>query len=389
MPKKRNFLDGMQNYNPNNGEYESALVGPNGKVAKDADGDGEEHESKKQPQSRKQKVSFNMLGRRDDGSTFNMGKANAYKLENNLGVDIEPGADILGDGRVYKIHDLETGAHVGYAKNYEDALEQSKNMEFINKIQKRKQELNLKQEKTKGKSETRKDKYGNSLLSDDAFKIGVEAMKKYIAKFEPMAKSTPNQTAHEFLKGSNIYVDALTEVASDAIEEAGLNPDFDITYQYINEMIGAATGDEIDVENSKQEAKFDAWTGKKYNGYDPSKSSEQEKTKKSFSKFGKEKIDEEEAPYFKSAKAIDSFSFEKMLLNDIKQNPENYNKIVLNDKEYVRKGNSFDVYRNQKLLYSGTFNSVASDINQEYLDVESKMDNSFSNINKKRMGLPF
>ena len=30
MPKKKNFLGGMQNYNPNNGEYESALVGKNG-----------------------------------------------------------------------------------------------------------------------------------------------------------------------------------------------------------------------------------------------------------------------------------------------------------------------------------------------------------------------
>ena len=32
MPKKPNFLGGMQNYNPNNGEYEPALVGANGKV---------------------------------------------------------------------------------------------------------------------------------------------------------------------------------------------------------------------------------------------------------------------------------------------------------------------------------------------------------------------
>lgn len=30
MPKKKNFLGGMQNYNPNNGEYEPALKGPNG-----------------------------------------------------------------------------------------------------------------------------------------------------------------------------------------------------------------------------------------------------------------------------------------------------------------------------------------------------------------------
>lgn len=34
MPKKLNFLGGMQNYNPNNGEYEPALKGPNGESPK-------------------------------------------------------------------------------------------------------------------------------------------------------------------------------------------------------------------------------------------------------------------------------------------------------------------------------------------------------------------
>ena len=33
MPKKRNFLGGMQNYNPNNGEYESRLVKEGGEPA--------------------------------------------------------------------------------------------------------------------------------------------------------------------------------------------------------------------------------------------------------------------------------------------------------------------------------------------------------------------
>ena len=46
MPKKRNFLGGMQNYNAKTGEYESALVGGNGKPVKDADGDGKKHESR-------------------------------------------------------------------------------------------------------------------------------------------------------------------------------------------------------------------------------------------------------------------------------------------------------------------------------------------------------
>lgn len=47
MPKKPNFLGGQQNYNKSTGEYEPNLVGPNGKVVKDADGDGISHESKK------------------------------------------------------------------------------------------------------------------------------------------------------------------------------------------------------------------------------------------------------------------------------------------------------------------------------------------------------
>lgn len=46
MPKKRNFLGGMQNYNAKTGEYESALVGGNGKPVEDADGDGKKHESR-------------------------------------------------------------------------------------------------------------------------------------------------------------------------------------------------------------------------------------------------------------------------------------------------------------------------------------------------------
>lgn len=44
MPTKKNFLGGNQNYNPKNGEYEPSLVGKNGKVVKDADGDGKTHE---------------------------------------------------------------------------------------------------------------------------------------------------------------------------------------------------------------------------------------------------------------------------------------------------------------------------------------------------------
>lgn len=47
MPTKKNFLGAEQNYNPKNGEYESSLVGKNGQVVKDADGDGKVNEGKK------------------------------------------------------------------------------------------------------------------------------------------------------------------------------------------------------------------------------------------------------------------------------------------------------------------------------------------------------
>lgn len=120
-----------------------------------------------------------------------------------------------------------------------------------------------------GKSETRKDRYGNPLVSDEAFKIGVEAAKKYIAQSDDYAAMIPGRTAHQYLKTSNIYVDCLIDEISDAIIEAGLDPDFDITYQDLDEMIGAATGDEIRIENSKWNCKFDAWTGHQYRGYNP------------------------------------------------------------------------------------------------------------------------
>ena len=56
MPKKPNFLGGMQNYNEHTGEYEPALTGANGQVVKDADGDGKTHEGKKQTYDKMRKV---------------------------------------------------------------------------------------------------------------------------------------------------------------------------------------------------------------------------------------------------------------------------------------------------------------------------------------------
>lgn len=80
MPKKPNFLGGEQNYNKSTGEYEPNLVGPNGKVVTDADGDGVSHESK-------QEQDFNDPSEREslkvEEKDFNKSKEQEMK-DNNL-----------------------------------------------------------------------------------------------------------------------------------------------------------------------------------------------------------------------------------------------------------------------------------------------------------------
>lgn len=68
---------------------------------------------------------------------------------------------------------------------------------------------------------------------------------------------------------------------------------------------------------------------------------------------------------YKNAKEK-NLDFERSLLNDIKSNPEAYNKIVLGNKEYVRKRNGFDFYENGKHISFGTANSVAKQISDLY-----------------------
>lgn len=112
--------------------------------------------------------------------------------------------------------------------------------------------------KTQETSTTRKDKYGNELVSDKAFNVGLEAAKKYIEESGGWTE----------LRKSNMGLTYLQDVISDAINGANLNPDYNLTYQDFDEIIGAATGEVVDTEKEEGGA-FKGLTGKKYNGYVP------------------------------------------------------------------------------------------------------------------------
>lgn len=315
MPKKPNFLGGMQNYNPKTGEYEPALVGSNGKVVKDADGDGVSHESKSHLKSSQEKQKF------------------IEKINNLEWGDIVYGYDKSGNLININEYDEEKDKFLGYDGNLkpvELSYEETANLQRLGtKLGKNKQEQDfndpieaehnkaeekefseIKYEKktdlesneeidwdlaeknekvngSKGKSKTRKDKYGNPLLSDEAFKVGVEAGKEYLEK-------SLKYDSLESLKRSNVFLGYMENYINNAIVNNGYNPNLDSTYQDINEMIGVVTGEEVDMERYGSDA-TKGFTGKKYSGYNPLTSTSKEV---SDFKLDKEKYpDVEETPY--------------------------------------------------------------------------------------------
>lgn len=196
MPKKKNFLGGQQNYNPNNGQYEPALKGPNGESPKGF-------------------------------SSFKKEKDESF--------------DAINKKRMGK--------------------EQPKSEEIAKSH----------------KSADRKDKYGNPLVSDDAFKVGQKAAKEYL-------EESLKYNSLDSLKKSNVFLGYIQDKISDALEQAGLNPDYDLTYQDLNEIIGSVTGEEIDFEDYEGNA-TKGWTGKKYSGYNPNKAEESTKNETTGRKY--------------------------------------------------------------------------------------------------------
>lgn len=110
------------------------------------------------------------------------------------------------------------------------------------------------------KSADRKDKYGNPLVSDDAFKVGQKAAKEYLDQLN-------KGEGFDAAKSSFVTLGGFRDAISDALEQAGLNPDYDLTYQDLNEIIGSVTGEEVNFEDYEGNGK--GWTGKKYSGYKP------------------------------------------------------------------------------------------------------------------------
>ena len=111
------------------------------------------------------------------------------------------------------------------------------------------------------KNPKRHDKYGNELLSDEAFNVGLEAGKSYLnhmTQFHDL-----NQ-----LKRSNVFLGNLQTIVSNSIVNNGFNPNLDTTYQDFNEIIGNLLGEEVDLQQyeGRQGSGF---TGRKYIGYKP------------------------------------------------------------------------------------------------------------------------
>lgn len=146
-------------------------------------------------------------------------------------------------------------------QNYIEGGNEFDEEEFIETIDEIDYDKAEKNENPNYKNPKRKDKYGNELISDEGFKAGYNGAKAYLdymTKFHDYDK----------LKKSNIFLSGLQAAANKAITESGYNPDFDITYQDLNEIIGSLLNEEVDYEKYEQNA-TSGFTGKKYSGYKP------------------------------------------------------------------------------------------------------------------------
>lgn len=212
MPTKKNFLGGNQNYNPKNGEYEPSSVGKNGKVVKDADGDGKTHE----------------------GWDF----------------DEESKAYTSKDGEVFS--EKEYKEIFGGEKKTED---RSGISDAISKANESESKMNVTEpvkevEHDDIYDESKKDKYGNSMLSEKYREIGKEAAKRYV---EDMLQ----YYSMEQLTKSFVFPRGIMEEFSNAVYDA-TDWQAELTEKELEDIVSEVTGYDFDYQT------FENPSGKPY-----------------------------------------------------------------------------------------------------------------------------
>lgn len=185
---------------------------------------------------------------------FRKNNPNARLTEQNLSKGKKP--SLVDTGKIDEtIGKLEEG------QNNKPNFEKITSYEDNTDIDWDKAEANEKINGDNAKNPKRTDKYGNPLVSDEAFQIGVEAGKNYLnymTKYHDL-----NQ-----LKRSNVFLGYMQEVVGNAITNNGFNPNQDTTYQDYNEIIGNILGEEVDLEQYEGR-NGTGFTNRKYSGYSP------------------------------------------------------------------------------------------------------------------------
>lgn len=180
----------------------------------------------------------------------------------------------------------------------------------------------------KGKNPNRKDKYGNELVSDEAFIVGQKGVKAYL---DYMLK----YNNIESLKHSRVFMNGLQRAVSKSIEEAGYDPNYDVTYQDMDEIIGSVLGEEVDTAGAESGTTI-GFKHKQYTGYQPKTETTEidEDYERSWGPANDEEIEQIE---------IDG-DYERSWgpAPDPEDDPEEYKKYIKDYKKWLKNGESWD-----------------------------------------------
>lgn len=210
MPKKKNFLGGMQNYNPNNGEYEPDLTNSQGEPVKGFSSfkksDTENKSTTKDTEVGKT-IKYSPFLRQADGSwkKDDTQQKRVKTLNNGLGIETkaQPKEMVYHEqvGK-YRLVDIETGTTVGWAKDYDDALQKSNDADFIGAINRAKKVFYEKHPEVKEQSGKPVD-YNAKRLGKTEGEMAKKEMEKARKKME---KYWARTDANEHMKSEMDYL---------------------------------------------------------------------------------------------------------------------------------------------------------------------------------------